>query len=346
MNFNFFTILSKDDKELIHSSFIRFLLKDPATSPYVLSKLFGDFKNTLNRDAIELEKVYSYKIEIDGATKSKRVRLDIEGVSEDEKSLLVIENKFKSFPYIEQLEVYDARLAENHEGKTFVKYLLCFDKDIIPFEKEGWHFISYRDLLDTLQDLLLNTDLEADKKRFIEHYVAFLSEKFVQYGVVKQACGHLFFDARNDENKFWIRHINAIARLKLQSYFDAQNIAVRFTVNPGNTNVPLLDIFPRHWNKKGRVDTLIQIQGRSLKYYYHANDHAEFNTLLEKARRGITNATGKFNKENPKRGSTNFIYQETWAKSIKEQPFGVDDFVKGIIEFYEKIDAVARNRFS
>ena len=255
MKFNFFTILSKDDKELIHSSFIRFLLQDASTSEFVVSNLFPAFSDLLNRDSIALEKVYNYKITDEkGKKKGKRIRIDLHAESDNGQSLLIIENKFKSFPYIEQLEIYDERLQESHGVKNIVKYLLCFDKDIIPFEKENWHFISYQDLLRTLNQLLENVELEPDKRLFIKHYIDFLSEYFSQYERVKESCGYLFSDTRNDNNKFWIRLINAMARLKLQEYFKGKNITVAFVVNPGNTNVPLINIIPSHWNRSNETE--------------------------------------------------------------------------------------------
>ncbi len=346
MEFNYFKILSKDDKELIHSSFIRFLLQDDVTSDFIMTKLFPAFETEIDKPSILLEKVYSYKVLNEKReVKSKRVRIDIEGGSVDRNTLLVVENKFKSFPYIEQLEIYDDRFSEEHGDKRTVKYLLCFDKDIIPFVKENWYFLSYKELLSVLNLLLKNVELENEKRLFIEHYIRFLSQYYVQYELIKDSCGHLFFDGRNDEYKFWIRHINAIARLKLQDYFDNKNIAVRFDVNPGSTNVPLINIMPKHWNRENEVETLVQVQGDGIKYYYHSNDLTELNKLITAAQIGIQNPTGKFNKLNPKRGKTNFIYHEKWNKSIKDRAFSVDDFVSGIIEFYEKIDEVAKERF-
>ena len=183
------------------------------------------------------------------------------------------------------------------------------------------------------------------KKTFIEHYIHFLSERFLKYELVKQSCAYLFSNGRDEENKFWIRHVNAIVRLKLEEYFSKNNVFVWFDVNPGNTSVPLLNIYPLHWNQENKVNTLIQVQDDNLKYYYHSNDHFELNQLIESAKKGIENPTGKFNKLSPNRGKTNFIYQEKLDKSIKNKMFTVDDFANRIIEFYKKVDIVARKRF-
>src|SRR5690554_7921062 len=171
--FNYFIILEKDDKELIHSSFIQFLLKDEHISDTFINELFPQFKKSINRRMIILEKNYSYSVMNDeGKLANKRFCLDIEGISTDGSTLLVIENKFKSFPYEEQLKIYEERLSEEHCSKKIVKYLICFDKSIIPsnFDKRNWNFISYSELLITLKRVLQIPELEGDKKSFIEHY--------------------------------------------------------------------------------------------------------------------------------------------------------------------------------
>ncbi len=345
--FNFFTILSKDDKELIHSSFLQFLLKDEITSQFILKHLFPEFRATLDQNSVCLEKVYTYKVPVEnGKAKTKRIRLDIEAKSKDEQTILLIENKFKSFPNEWQLNRYDDRFLEAYPDKSVVKYLLCFDKTIIPFDRQEWQFISYQDVFTVLKALLSRIELELDKKTFIQHYINFLEPYLLKYEEVKLNCGYLFFDGKNDANKFWIRHINAIVRLKLDKYFSEKSVAVHFNVNPGNTSVPLINISPLHWNNNELVPNLcIQVQDHNLKYYFGAKGNLEFNSLRLSALTYIEDASGKFNKSDANRGETNFIYLERLEPSVNNSNFSVDDFSNRIIDFYEKIDIVARKRF-
>lgn len=345
--FNYFTILSKDDKELIHSSFLKFLLKDEVTSEFVLRNLFPNFQASLNRESVKLEKVYSYRVlDEKGKTKTRRIRLDVEAKSVDKKTILLIENKFKSFPNEVQLNAYDERFSDEYPKNDIVKYLLCFDKTIIPFTRIDWHFISYQDVLEVMKLLLNTISLELDKKTFIQHYINFLEPYLLKYEEVKLNCGYLFFDGKKDVNKFWIRHINAIVRLKLDKYFSEKSVAVHFNVNPGNTSVPLINISPLHWNNNELVPNLcIQVQDNNLKYYFGAKGNLEFNSLRLSALTYIEDASGKFNKPDANRGETNFIYLERLEPSVNNSNFSVDDFSNRIIDFYEKIDIVARKRF-
>jgi len=86
MNFNIFKVLEKDNKELIHSSFINFLINEDSN----FSKDFLGIDLSSNR-TIRLESFYAY-----GPKNKKKCRFDIE-ILEDER-IIVIENKFKSFP--------------------------------------------------------------------------------------------------------------------------------------------------------------------------------------------------------------------------------------------------------
>ena len=81
--FNYFKILEKDDKELIHSAFISHLLD----SNKDFRKLFVENNKWLSP---KLEQSYSHN--------KKRCKIDIELRSADERTILFIENKFKSFP--------------------------------------------------------------------------------------------------------------------------------------------------------------------------------------------------------------------------------------------------------
>lgn len=90
-HFNFFKVLEKDNKELIHSAFISYLLDNNKN----FRKQFIH-ENIEDFDVSELEKSYSYK--------KTKIRIDIELRSKDRKHIIFIENKFKSFPTNKQLK--------------------------------------------------------------------------------------------------------------------------------------------------------------------------------------------------------------------------------------------------
>src|SRR5690606_23792563 len=142
--FNIFKILSKDDKELIHSAFIKFLLDE---YPFVFEDLFN-LKN-VKFDKAELEKSERISISKDEADRLgikysklnnsgeviKHIRIDINVKSTNSNHRVLIENKFKSFPNQTQLDLYN---KIDIKADNVHKYLFCFDKSIINFETGDW----------------------------------------------------------------------------------------------------------------------------------------------------------------------------------------------------------------
>ena len=130
-NFNFFKVLEKDDKELIHSAFLAFLLDTDE-----------DFRSSFLHISTDINEFYPSELE----RSYQKKRIDIILESKDRKFTLVIENKFKSFPNREQLEEYDRILGKEIKSEQIRKVLFCFDKNILPFNTE-WEKFDYKELL-------------------------------------------------------------------------------------------------------------------------------------------------------------------------------------------------------
>ena len=166
MPFNYFKVLSKDDKELIHSSFIKFLIEDEETNNYFLQALFPEFQKELSVNSIQLEKGYNRK------------RIDIEAWSEDGEDVLIVENKFKSFPYRGAIgRIRGDLCASSPQASDYTKYLLCFDPELVLSSIRGeWHFVGYREVYQVVERFLeTEHGLNLEKEYFIRHYAEFLS---------------------------------------------------------------------------------------------------------------------------------------------------------------------------
>ncbi|MDG1332645.1 MAG: PD-(D/E)XK nuclease family protein [Crocinitomicaceae bacterium] len=338
MPFNYFKVLSKDDKELIHSSFIKFLIEDEETSNYFMSALFPQFQKELNTESIELEKGYNRK------------RIDIEAWSEDGEHILIVENKFKSFPYKKQLDEYEAIYAHHHPNKHLTKYLLCFDPELVLFDRGDWHFIGYEEVYQVV-DRFLNTDhgLFPEKEYFIRHYSEFLRGYFEQYSIRMNSCRNLYERTNDKSSKFWLRLINCIIVQKLEEEFRDRNVTIkRYDLNPGNTSVPVLNIVPDAWNQEGEAELLIQFQGRALKYYCHSGDAALVEPLFVHARESIVDSpeSAKFGRLTRRQVRSCFIYKEDFFSELPEnEDFGVDAVVERLLSFFDKVHPVASERF-
>lgn len=288
MSFNCFNILATSDAELTHSSMIQYFLKD---HPELAKKLFSHFNSPITN--VELEKTHTVK-KYKG--KKRRFHIDIEVYGENEKELLVVENKFKSFPTIEQLEDYDYLFSS--ENKKPVCYLVCFDRVGVPFQKDSqvktknfiWHILTYSEIKEAIESYIKDKEkLDPEEKTFLQHYTKYLKRYYNKYEDIFKNYEIAFQTEKkftgkskrelDQENRFWQR---------LMLYYVANDFATRRKTNNesdasyGGSTTPLLHICPKGWEldylhpdikrKKtnpvqGRDDFItfcIQAQGKSI----------------------------------------------------------------------------------
>jgi len=182
--FNIFQILSAGDKELVHSSMIKFLLEESSS-----------FREKFLDD--EYPELY-IKLEISDTvsdnSRNKRLRFDLLGYDkpDDGKLLFAIENKFKSTPSVHQLKLYDKYFNENKNNlhSNFTKFLIVFSEDQIPSDvrkycddsNSKWvirPFFSFEqknpNLLNFLQNQTFKSSLQNPKGMFlIKEYKEYL----------------------------------------------------------------------------------------------------------------------------------------------------------------------------
>ena len=321
MKFNIFRVLEKDDKELIHSSFLKYLLEN--WGKYFYNSLFK--KPHLDFNIIELEKSYS------------KQRFDLEITSRDGKEIIVVENKFKSFPNRLQLANYDKILKKHHAGKTINKFLLCFDSETVSFETKQWNVITYSQLLESINIFLeKESSLSIDERVFVEHYASFLSEYFSEFNYHIQNIDKLLRNASEKDNKFWLRLFNSMIANKIEQKFNELNEQITLVINPGNTAVPLLNIIPSKWKVSG-VEKLIQFQGNDVKFYIHTGNKTIVQEYIDKLQSEFNTSNGELKKLNNRDANSFFIYKEKLTNIL---PYTLDIImiVDYLMDFYNRID--------
>jgi predicted DNA binding CopG/RHH family protein len=251
--FNIFKILSKDDKELIHSAFLQFLLEYAPVDFYqFFNQTYDIAQLRQEKKDIVLEKGYRLGKE------KKRYRFDVQ--IKGETSVLLIENKFKAFPYKEQLESYSNILEQEFKKFKHLQYLLCFDKQFAPKVK-NWNVKDYSELLEFIK--LNYNKVEGDERILINHYTQFLEEYIKQYALYKSNVLLVFYSRITNKN-FWLKLIYS----GLGNQLVSNNIVFeRFELGSGSTSLALIEIFPAVWYNKLRIH--IQLQGNVLKLYCH-----------------------------------------------------------------------------
>jgi len=108
--------------------------------------------------------------------------IDLVAKSDDQKTVLIIENKFHAGESIGQLEDYlhFIRNKEEYEGYTIIPIFLTLN-NVAPSHDEYW-ILDYSDLLDILQIYLsLNQESIADRVYdFLTYYISIIKEELVE----------------------------------------------------------------------------------------------------------------------------------------------------------------------
>jgi len=316
--FNYFNILEKDNKELTHSAFISYLLERNL-----------NFRNLF----VENNKWQLPKLEQSYSHNKKRCRIDIELKSIDEKTILFIENKFKSFPEEEQLSKYDQIFKQKfNEDIKLVKFLFCFDKKLVCFDNH-WKVFDYGDLLNFLKKNI-DTYPTNDEKTFIRHYMLFLEQYIEEYNNLEKSCSHLFKKGLTKEEKFWLRLLNSKIALEFKNNIEGD---FKYVINPGNTSTPLLNIIPKKWKEITGEELLIQFQGNSLKFYLHSANKKNAEKLIKFSKSQIQSTKIKFKKITKRKENSCYILETKITDTLNDD-FKLKDIYRFLVNFYENID--------
>lgn len=326
MNFNIFKVLEKDNKELIHSSFFNFLIKED--SNFANHFLGIDLSPNCT---VKLESSYTYGRN----KKKKRCRFDLE-ILEKER-IIIIENKFKSFPTEIQLIEYDLALKEKFPTLSKKKFIICFDAKLFNGHKD-WIIKDYKNLLEYLKDYI-NLVTDNEKKIFITHYIDFLKEYDEKYSEYKISATDLFKNQFDNTNKFWVRLLYSNMEVELSKYFKSQKIETQIYLAPGNTSVPLLNITPKHW-KLEEVELLIQIQNGDFKFYAHTKNKDFLRKMIVFSQSKLTLISPhlKYKNVGNKIEKTAYIFKLNIHKHYENEELTISSMLHWIITYYKLID--------
>ncbi len=178
-NFNIFKILSVADKELIHSSIIKLVINNDK-----------DFLNVF-----DINKDFKIETEVKKTTKNKkRISFDLVGYSKEDIILFIIENKFKSTPSKDQLELYDTYFKEpNHIPDN--KILMVYFKEQVPSDVEeyckqnNWIIYPYFST-NKSNETFISYLKENIEKHYAHEKIKFLLEEYIEY--MDNSWNHLF----------------------------------------------------------------------------------------------------------------------------------------------------------
>ncbi|MGF9964506.1 PD-(D/E)XK nuclease family protein [Bacillus rhizoplanae] len=189
--FNPFKILRVDKFEIRHSNIISWLL-DPNGNHNLgaffinklLSKVFvkAENENLINKyDFIKLHKQALHDLEVFREVQTTdNKRIDILAVSESQKIVILIENKYKSSESDGQLQNYLTFVHDTYEGYTIVPIFLSLD-GIAPSHSD-YFILDYGDILNILKAYLEinSTYISNSIQDFLYYYLDVLEGELIR----------------------------------------------------------------------------------------------------------------------------------------------------------------------
>ena len=337
MEFNIFTTLSKDNKELTHSAFLKFLLLEDQD----FAKKFFNIEGAIKEEEIKLEKRLN-----------KRLRADI--LINTPSLNLIIENKFKCLPQANQLKAYSEKIKEEKKAIPYQKFLLYFKKGTDFQLPEDWEFITYEDINAGIKELLeRHLELPLDKKIFLQHYYEFLQDYIDAYKLLKKEPECLYDVFRNEfsykgkfkkENAYWLN----LMFHELASKFPPEYKAF---VGGGSTYKPFINIHVPHWvfQEEGEgYEFVVQLNGNDLKFYANLNKVKNRQGIIErevvalKSNSFINAKSGNYKGKLSAKSETGFIYREKLIDELGPDQFTLEGVADYIVKFIDRIDAARK----
>jgi hypothetical protein len=238
--------LSLSSKELFHSNFISWLAGEEKYQA-ILGKIFF---NAVKEDGDNADDKYVIQpFSIKREEKHIDIILNLVSIDKSKPTIkLIIENKVKSLPYLEQLEEYMNKYKEKDVRFLLLtlsvpKHLLKNkDSKIIPIEnlRRNWHLLEYRQFAKELKENIDLKDAEVNdgdiyKKHLLSDYVTFVnslstieeeteikpSEKLADWYSVNYDSEKIFkyLLGRNESDLSDITMVNVLRFLRLHDFY-------------------------------------------------------------------------------------------------------------------------------
>lgn len=191
--FNIFDVLKISKTELRHSNVLSWLLS--ANENHGLGDAFikGILQRIVENDTegkydvfrVLLQDFYSFFVYREWNN------IDILLVSDEEKTVIAIENKVGSGEHDDQLNRYRKILENIYPNYQRILVFLTPDGDE-PSDEKNWGILSYRDIINVLDDICKSTELVPDISMMINNYTETLRRYVVDDLQLRDVCGRIY----------------------------------------------------------------------------------------------------------------------------------------------------------
>lgn len=187
--------------------------------------------------------------------------IDLLFVSDDEKTVIVIENKVGSNEHSNQLNRYRESIEDTYPGYEKI-YIYLSPNGLNPSDTDNWVILTYLDIVDVLSNIMENTDLLPDVYLIINNYIEVLRRDIVDdtqlfeicnkiYNKHKKALDLIYENRVNNDDL--IKNILSETLYKLDDWnriFYDGNTSLRFNTHEMSDYLPLLELSNSTWNNK------------------------------------------------------------------------------------------------
>jgi hypothetical protein len=261
--------MSLSSKELFHSNFIGWILD---TYPEELSIFFKDKLEIQNDNII---------------TNVKREKSNIDILFELGDTLVLIENKVKSIPYIEQLNKYE--LKQFDSNFTNIKYMLLTLKEP-KIKSDNWIYINYNELIEYLKNMAISNQYH----HFLVHdYIDFINilyENIVKCIDLEKILISNLYDKNSEENTL----IEQLTNVKMHDFYlkglfeefsyvvyekieqEYKNLKVYFAENPKDIESNSLSILHGMTRSVGLMEIKYKIKDKIIGIQIQGNQYRHF----------------------------------------------------------------------
>ena len=204
--FNVFDVLKSAHHELKHSNVLAWLL-NPHGSHLMGRRFFDSFIRRFSdftRESEFLVKAY-LDTDVDIEVMTEEMNIDLLVVAEEAKFIIAIENKIWSKEHSKQLPRYRKMLEDIYKdelGWHRFYFYLTPDGDMSKDDTRYWNSISYREVYDSIAEVMPDITESNSAKSFIQQYCKVIEREVMGQSEIEDLC-----------HAIYRRHIHALNQI-------------------------------------------------------------------------------------------------------------------------------------
>lgn len=208
--FNLFDVLKISRTEIRHSNVLGWLLDPNENHGFGDAFLKGMFQRIVENDTegkydifgVLLSDMYSFIV------RREWNNIDILLTSSDEKIVLAIENKVGSQEHSNQLSRYSKIIEKKYPDFNRI-YIYLTPEGEEPKDVENWDILSYKDIVEVLEDIMNRIKLQPDVSVMVNNYIKVIRRNILEDQQLIEICNKIYnkhkraldliFEHRDDE---------------------------------------------------------------------------------------------------------------------------------------------------